>query len=53
MKTIEDRTGYDTAYPSVVFVGDQALATYYRRSESMARETDVALKIFKTDWFHS
>ena len=53
IKTIEDRRGYDNAYPSVTFVGDEALIAFYRRSENMARDTDVALKIFSTDWFYS
>ena len=53
VKTIENRSGYDNAYPSLTFVGDETLVAYYRRSESMTRDTDVALKIFKTDWFYS
>ena len=53
IKDIERRKGYISGYPSVSFIGDEALVTYYHASESGSRDSDVRLKIFKTDWFYS
>ena len=53
IKNIEKREGYTSGYPSVSFVGDEALVAYYHASESGSRDSDVRLKIFKTDWFYS
>ena len=52
-KDIERRQGYTSGYPSLTFVGDEALATYYHASRSMSRDTDLRLKIFHVDWFYS
>lgn len=52
-KTIVDRKGYISAYPSLTFVGNEALVTYYHASESASRDCDVRLKIFSTEWFYS
>lgn len=53
IKNIENRTGYDSAYPAVAFSGREALITYYQRSQSMSRDTWLMLKIFPLDWFYS
>jgi sialidase-1 len=53
IKNIENRPGYDSAYPSVTFVGNEALVTYYQRSRSMSRDTWLKLKIYPTEWFYS
>ena len=52
-KDIERREGYISGYPSISFVGDEALVTYYHSSRSMSRDTDVRLKIFDVAWFYS
>ena len=52
-KNIERREGYISGYPSISFVGDEALVTYYHSSRSMSRDTDVRLKIFDVAWFYS
>lgn len=53
IKNVERREGYISGYPSVTFVGDEALVTYYHASESGSRDSDVRLKIFKTAWFYN
>jgi len=52
-KDIERREGYISAYPSVTFVGKEALVGYYHASESMSRDCELKLKIFPVDWFYS
>ena len=51
-KDIENHVGYDSAYAAVTFVDEEVLVTYYNRSESMARDSWVKLKIFTVDWFY-
>ena len=53
IKNIEKREGYVSGYPSVTFVGDQALVTFYHASESSSGASDVRLKILEKDWFYS
>ena len=52
-RTIEDRFGYDNAYPSVTFVGDEALIGYYSTVKSGVRGMlgEARLKIYPIDWF--
>ncbi|MBM3736462.1 MAG: exo-alpha-sialidase [Acidobacteria bacterium] len=51
IKNIEDRAGYDSAYPAMAFSGGEALITYYQRSRAMSRDTWLMLKIYPVDWF--
>ena len=51
-KNIENRQGYDSAYPNVLFQGDEALITYYHTSDSMTGDAELMLKIFPLDWFY-
>jgi sialidase-1 len=53
LKDIERREGYISGYPSISFVGGEALVAYYHSSRSMSRDTDLRLKIFDVDWFYS
>ena len=52
-RTIEDRHGYGNAYPSVTFVDDEALVTYYAtvRSGLGTMNGEVRLKIYPVGWF--
>ena len=52
-RTIEDRYGYGNAYPSVTFVGDEALVAYYStvRSGLGTMNGEVRLKIYPNSWF--
>ena len=52
IQNIEDREGYDNAYPNVFFLDDEALVTYYWKSESSAHVRNLHLKIFPTQWFY-
>lgn len=52
-KDVERRQGYSSGYPSLTFVGDEALVTYYHASRSMSRDTELRLKILHLDWFYS
>ncbi len=51
IKTVENWSDHDSAYPSVTFSGNEALITYYQRSRAMSRDTHLQLKIFASDWF--
>jgi hypothetical protein len=42
---------HDAAYPSVAFVGDEALAANYTRRAAWARDCEILLKIFPTAAF--
>ncbi len=53
IKEIENRSGHDSAYPSVAFHGKEALVTYYQHSRAMSRDTWTVLKIFPIDWFYA
>lgn len=52
-KDIENRKNVDAAYPSLTFVGDEALVTYYSRSTDWKRDSEVTLRIYKTDQFYA
>jgi sialidase-1 len=49
---IDNRSDWDAAYPSVTFVGDEALVAYYSRSRKWKRDSEVTLRIFKVDQFY-
>lgn len=53
VKNIENREGYDSAYPNVYFNGDEAIVTYYHASASASRDTELLLKVFPVDWFYA
>jgi len=50
---IDNRQDRDAAYPSVTFVGNEALVAYYSRSTRWKRDAEVTLRIFKTEQFYS
>lgn len=50
---IDNRKDCDAAYPSVTFVGDEALVAYYSRSTKWKRDAEVTLRIFRTEQFYS
>lgn len=52
-QNIDDRETHDAAYPSVTFVGDEALVAYYTRPTRWKRDSEVMLKIFKIDQFYA
>ena len=52
-RDIENRKDQDAAYPSVTFVGDEALVAYYSRSTKWKRDTEITLRIYKIDRFYS
>jgi sialidase-1 len=50
---IDNRANFEAAYPSVTFVGDEALVAYYSRSRKGARGTEVTLRIFEIAQFYA
>lgn len=52
IRNIENRVGYSSAYPNVLFHKDEALITYYHCSEATHGVASLELKIFKVDWFY-
>lgn len=50
---IDNREGRDAAYPSVTFVGDEALVAYYSRSTDWKRDSEITLRIYKIDQFYA
>jgi sialidase-1 len=50
---IDNRADYDAAYPSVTFVGDEALIAYYTRPTAWKRDSEVTLRIFNIDQFYA
>lgn len=50
---IDNRMDRDAAYPSVTFVGDEALVAYYSRSTKWKRDAEVTLRIFQTKQFYT
>lgn len=52
VKNIENREGFDSAYPNVYFNGNEALITFYQASSSASRDTELMLRIFPIDWFY-
>ena len=53
VKNIDDRGDRDAAYPSVTFVGDEALVSYYSRSTKWKRDAEVTIRIYKIDQFYA
>lgn len=53
VKNIENRQGHDSAYPNVLFQGDEALVTYYHTSDSTTADSELMLKIYPVDWFYA
>jgi sialidase-1 len=53
VQDIDDRTGYDAAYPAIFFQGDEVLITYYTRKSDGARDATVLLKVFRVDQFRA
>ena len=53
-RNIENREGYDSAYPSVTFLDDEAFVTYYAnvRSGIVGIVSEIKLKIFPIGWFY-
>jgi sialidase-1 len=51
LRDIDNRPKHDAAYASVFFHGEETLIAYYTRSTSWARDSEVTLKIFKTEQF--
>ncbi len=49
---LDNRKDCDAAYPSVTFVGDEALVAYYSRSTKWTRDSEVTLRIYKVDQFY-
>ena len=41
----------DAAYPSVTFVGDEALIAYYSRSTKWKRDSEITLRIYNIEQF--
>jgi sialidase-1 len=52
IKNIENREGYDSAYPNVYFNKDEAIVTFYQASSSASRDTELLLKVYPIDWFY-
>ena len=52
VKDIDRREDHDAAYPSVTFVGDEALVTYYTRPTRWKRDSEVMLTIFNIEQFY-
>lgn len=50
---IDNREDRDAAYPSVTFVGDEALVAYYSRSTKWKRDAEVTLRIYRTEQFYA
>lgn len=52
-KDIDNRKDRDAAYPSVTFVGDEALVAYYSRSTKWKRDSEVTLRIYDVGQFYA
>ncbi len=52
LQDIDNRLDCDAAYPSVTFVGDEALVAYYSRSTKWKRDSEVTLRIYDVDQFY-
>ncbi len=53
VKDVHDDPDCDAAYPSVTFVGDEALVAYYSRPTSWARDSGITLRIYEIDQFYA
>jgi sialidase-1 len=49
---VDNRKDRDAAYPSVTFVGDEALVAYYSRSTEWKRDAEITLRIYRTEQFY-
>lgn len=49
---LDQRTNCDAAYPSLTFVGNEALVTYYSRSTKWKRDSEITLRIYDVDQFY-
>ncbi len=49
---IDNRPDFDAAYPSVTFVGDEALVAYYTRSTDWTRDSEITLRIYPIERFY-
>ncbi len=52
-RDIDNRENRDAAYPSVTFVGDEALVAYYSRSTKWKRDAEITLRIYNIDQFYA
>lgn len=52
-KDVDNRPGRDAAYPSVTFVGDEALIAYYSRSTKWKRDSEITLRIYPIGEFYA
>ena len=52
VQDLENRKDVDAAYPSVTFLGDEALVAYYSRSRKWKRDSEVTLRIYKIEQFY-
>jgi hypothetical protein len=51
LKDVESDPTYQYAYPSITFIGDEALTTYYLYDERTGY-LSLKLKILPIDWFY-
>ena len=51
-RDIDNRNDFDAAYPSVTFVGNEALVAFYTRSRKWKRDSQVTLRIYGIDQFY-
>ncbi|MAX38963.1 sialidase family protein [Gimesia sp.] len=49
---IDARETFDAAYPSVTFIGDEALIAYYSRSTRWKRDSEITLRIYQISQFY-
>lgn len=52
-RDVDSRKDFDAAYPSVTFVGNEALVTYYSRPTKWKRDSEITLKVFQIDQFYN
>lgn len=51
-RNVDNRSDFDAAYPSVSFVGDEALIAYYSRSTKWKRDSEITLRIYQIGQFY-
>jgi sialidase-1 len=51
-RDVDNRADRDAAYPSVTFVGDEALVAYYSRSTKWKRDSEITLRVYGIDQFY-
>jgi hypothetical protein len=52
-RDVDNRANQDAAYPSVTFVGDEALVAYYSRSTKWKRDSEITLRIYNVEQFYT